>query len=181
MPSRVVYQDWIVDLAGFTPNGEEGSHEWYISCLKSTHSSSYAWQDDRRSELIAKAVRKALAELTTEEQDILECHYFMGENYQDIAAMSGRKAARIEAISNRALKKLKKKLTQFAEKKFSVPAQVFPNCPLCQSLRRREIDILILQKPRRATWKKVISDLRTNFGIVIVAPQTLIGHEKYHG
>jgi len=181
MPSKLVYQDWIVALAALTPKGEKWRHEWLTAGKDCDIENIHSPQSEKRSRLIEKAVRKALAELTSDEQEILELFYFMGESYRSISERSGREVSKLDSLCNRALKKLRKRLTQFAEDTFGISSQQFSNCPLCQSPRRREIDILIHNKPSDSTWREIIKELRADFGIVIRAPQILIGHEKYHG
>ena len=181
MPSKLVYQDWIVALAALTPKGEKWRHEWLTAGLDCDIENIHSEQSNKRSRLIKVAVRKALSELTSDEQEILESFYFMGESYMTISERSGREVSKLNSLCNRALKKLRKRLTQFAEETFGIPSHEFPNCLLCQSPRRKEIDIMIHNKQSDETWREIIKELRADFGIVIIALQILIGHEKYHG
>ena len=75
MPSRIVYQDWIVALAGLTSSGEKRRHEWLTASSDNNYEGDQSLQSNRRRELIEGVVRKALAELTPEEQEFLESYY----------------------------------------------------------------------------------------------------------
>jgi hypothetical protein len=78
------------------------------------------------------------------------------------------------------MKKLEKHLAAFVKKRFGIANEVKRPCIICQSPRLAEINKLIEQRDKAATWKPVMKRLLEEFGIEIKSPQMLIGHEKYH-
>ena len=63
---------------------------------------------------------------------------------------------------------------------FGVTEESRPDCIICRSEHRREIDRVIASREEAETWRPVIRKIRERFGLKITTPQTLIGHEKYH-
>jgi hypothetical protein len=104
----------------------------------------------------------------------------MGETYQQIADKSGRRIHSLEALHKRALKKLRKILAPLVAREYGVKTKPFNSCVLCCSPLRAEIDVLIAARPPEKTWRQVIRILEEKYRIIIITPQTIIGHQKYH-
>ena len=152
MPSKLVYQDWIVALAALTPKGEKWRHEWLTAGIDCDIENIHTSQSDGRSRLIEVAVRKALAELTSDEQDLLESFHFMGESYRSISERSGREISKLDSLCDRALKKLRKRLTQFAEDTLGIPSQQFPSVSISPQQGNRYIN---LSKTTRCNMERI--------------------------
>lgn len=167
--NRVVYQNWIADL-GRDPGRPPvaGSPE----------------SEDRavieRREQIRGAVAKALGRLADNEREFIERYYFMGRTYREIAELSGRAMHRLEALHQRSLKKLQKELAPLVKQLFGMAPAPNKACPICTSPARQQIDQLIASRDPAGTWRPVMKQIRDQFNIGIITPQTLIGHEKYH-
>jgi len=161
---RIVYQDWIVSLGG---------------------DPSLTWEERSReggtnNQTIIRAVNQVLESLTEEESGFVRCYYFQGMSYQAIGDLTGRARYRLELLHNRALKKLRKRLAATLGGKYHIPLPGDGECPLCRHPRKTEINTLIQTKGTEETWRRIISTLRGEFGIRMVTPQQLKGHQKYH-
>ena len=164
--ARIVYQDWIAQL-GYDPGSPE---------LWDFNNSN---QDDNDNS-INEAVRAALDRLDEEEKEFITRFYFMGEPYGEIAASSGRKPSRLEAMHKRAVKKLRKHLAEFVKDRFGIKKRDKIDCPICNSKYRAVIDKLIAGRDKTKTWKVVMDRINDEYGLKFRSPQLLIGHEKYH-
>lgn len=170
-PVRVTYQDWIVTL------GRDPALRRYAG--PGTMSTGGAFESDRAAE-IAEAVGRALESLTEQERLLIIRFYFMGESYEKLSCLSGRAIHKLAAVHHRAVKKLRARLATFVEKRFDVRPTGRPDCIICRSPFRAEIDTLIDQRDRGRSWRTVIKALKKRYSIIIKTPQILIGHEKYH-
>ncbi|MFH2049866.1 MAG: sigma-70 family RNA polymerase sigma factor [bacterium] len=101
--SRVVYQNWIVDL-GRDP-------------LKQGFQNSAFEKPD---EQIKEAVSSALKKLNANEQEFIIQFYYMGKSYQEISTQTGRVIYKLEALHKRALKKLEARLQGFVSNRFDI-------------------------------------------------------------
>jgi len=167
--NRIVYQNWIADLGrdpGRQPDPGSPVAEDPV--------------DIKRRDQIRRAVTEALEQLTDDEREFVERYYFMGRSYREIAELSGRAPHRLEALHQRALKKLQKELMPLVKQLYDLVPATNNDCPICASPAREEIDRLIESRDRSGTWRPVMKQIREEFNIGIVTPQTLIGHEKYH-
>lgn len=189
---KIVFQNWIVEL-GRDPNS---THEYRDSPEMVSLDSGLIGKvtDQKTRDLIARradreklqaAVQKALAKLSDDEEEFIRQFYFMGISYRIISEKSGRAIYRLEAIHRRALKKLRKELSDFVERRFNLKmgqtqADKGATCLICNSTAREEIDRLISGRNKEASWTAVIREIRSKFGLKIRSPQLLIGHEKYH-
>ncbi len=162
---RLLYQDWIVEL-GRDPHLIELNRFSNIP--------------DPPSPRIADAVRAALARLSETERQFVELYFFRGLSLKDTARALNRKSTRMPGLRNRVVSKLKKELASFVKTEFGIETESGRACVLCKSPYRTEIDRLIMSKPERETWKRIIKTLDIDFGIKITTPQILIGHRKYH-
>jgi IS30 family transposase len=125
-------------------------------------------------------VRNAVQNLNPIDREFIERYYFQGQSFFQIAMALGKNPDRIYNIHRRTLKRLRSLLADFAVKRYGVKINNSPDCPLCQSPHKSEIDILIKKKKKSETWKKIIRKLEENYRIRIKTPQVLIGHQKYH-
>ena len=183
--NRVVYQNWIADLGrdpGVRPDpnhmGLPVPFELADGLASGDHDSNPVARERRNR--IKKAVAAALSKLEDNEREFIERYYFMGRTYREIADLSGRVVHRLEALHQRALRKLRKELAPLVKDLYDLTLSSIPDCPICSSPDRAQIDQLIAQRDTAGTWRPVIKRIKEAFGIRIVTPQTLIGHEKYH-
>ena len=187
---RIVFQNWIADL-GFDPQDKDvgnpdSSEYWPEVSIEDLPTTSQAGVDQTnrgdggRIDELREAVQKALDKLSENEREFICRFYFMGQSYREISEESGRAVYSLEALHGRAVKKLQKQLAAFVKKRFKVEIQDDRSCPICRSPHRLEIDGIIEQRDKTATWKPVMSRLCREFGIKVKSPQLLIGHQKYH-
>jgi len=162
--NRLVYLNWISDL-GLCPGAIQ---------------TSSIQESSPRMERIKEAVQQALTRLSDEEHEFIVHFHYMGESYVTIADRTGRQVHRLESLHKRAQKKLRAALAPVVEEVFGFNATTTNSCPLCASQFRSEIDRIIANRDPRCTWKPVIRALRSEFGLKVASPQTLIGHERYH-
>lgn len=161
---RIVYQDWIVEL---------GRDPATIGQVPPP-----AQRCD--SVPIITAVNQALHALEAEEAFFIRSFYMQGMGYREISRLTGRAIYRLEALHAGAVKKLKRRLYALLGGRYRIPAPPQPECPLCRHPRAEAIDRLIRAKSPEETWRRIIRELRHDYGIVIDTPQRLIGHRKYH-
>ena len=121
-----------------------------------------------------------LAAFLKKEREFIERYHFEGESYCRIAEAMGMRMAMIDGLHRRATIKLKKLLAAFMADEFNLKVEAGPECPICISQYRDEIDRLIASKQKEETWRPIIQKLKKEYGIVIKTPQILIGHQKYH-
>ncbi len=162
---KIIYQNWIVDI-GVDP-GQSGKLQIQSDLIK----------PDKQ---VVSAVRKALEQLESHEQDFIESYYFQGKTYREIAQLQNRRISRIEGLHRRSLAKLKKYLARFVKERFDIDAEIGRDCIICYSPHKEKIDKLIKNKKKQETWKNIIKILKEKYQIQIKTPQVLIGHQKYH-
>ncbi len=162
---RIVYQNWTVEI-GYDPPSRD--------------SLFHPCNAPRPNRKIVRAVRRALSKLTSKEREFIERYHFEGESYCRIAEAMGMRMAMIDGLHRRATIKLKKLLAAFMADEFNLKVEAGPECPICISQYRDEIDRLIASKQKEETWRPIIQKLKKEYGIVIKTPQILIGHQKYH-
>jgi hypothetical protein len=162
---RIIYQDWIVTL------GRDPS----IPCDGRAEKNS----DDYNYDIIT-AVNRALEILNKDEASFIHAFYVEGMGYRKISEQSGRAMYKLEALHNRALKKLKTHLYQSLKGKVNIPEPKQIECCLCSHPQLENINQLIMAKRKSETWKHVIKTLKDEYGVFIKTPQRLIGHLKYH-
>ncbi|MCH7948818.1 MAG: sigma-70 family RNA polymerase sigma factor [candidate division Zixibacteria bacterium] len=164
--SRVIYQNWIVEL-GLDP-------------LKIKNFFDIIETSSEKSAEIDRQVRAAMESLSEDEMEFVIRFYFMGQGYNEISAKSGRANHKLEALHKRAIRKLKNRLQPFVKKSFGIKLKKGRACLICDSPERAKIDRIILKKKAEETWSPVMKRIFDQFGIKIKSPQTLIGHRKYH-
>lgn len=165
MPNRrLVFREWIVAL-GVDPDR-----------LRITGPVESVSNDDTS---VDRTVRQALRHLAENEQELVERVFFMGESIETIAEATGRETHRLQSLLNRSLEKLRACLAEFVADRYGIEP---PNadCPVCNSPYRRDIDRIIAGRDKRRTWRPILRLLREAYGLDLRAPQSLIGHEKYH-
>ncbi len=160
--NRIIYQNWIVDL-GRDPDLPVSLNRASVSKNR-----------------IDNAVRAALDRLTDEEREFIIRFYFMGQTYQDLSEETGRAEHKLSSLHKNTVRKVRWLLEGFVTDKYGLKLGLASTCPLCASKHAAEINELIANRDRTATWRGVIRHLKTRFGIVVRTPQLLIGHEKYH-
>ncbi len=188
---RLLYRTWISDL-GRDPRErnvlqlfEESERrmaltDGLLDDQMAAESSSEEASRGSRADVVRDRVSSALATLTERERFCIECYYFEGLSYGQIAQLSGRSIEKTRAVHKRAFKKLRKELAATATELFGIAVRRFEGCPLCQSPDRMAIDDLLRSRDLSQSWSPVIRILRERFGIRVTTPQRLIGHEKYH-
>ena len=178
---RITFQNWIVEI-GFDPSRRLTDPE---SCGPEAHRYDTQLQREINSE-----VSEALKILSENEREFIRQFYFFGRTYNQIARSSGRRVHKLEALHDRAMRKLRKSLTPFVRERFGIEIESEVrsasqkneklHCPICESEYRGGIDKIISERNRSDTWRPVIRLLRDHYGLRIKSPQQLIGHEKYH-
>jgi len=166
MSRKVIYQNWIVDI-GFNP-----------ACKPTPFDNISAPPNER----VINAVRKALDKLSVVEREFVDRYYFRGKSYIQVALAMSKSSDGIENLHRRVIIKLRKHLAGFVKEEFGIGTdiEISPNCVICKSAFRNEIDLLIKNKKKEETWKKIIRKLKIDYNIIIKSPQILIGHQKYH-
>ncbi len=190
MPSsRIVYQDWIVEI-GYDPDNRvapNGGDLFRSDFMSLDHPAAAVLSDAdalairiERRELVRLAVTEALNNLDDDEREFVIRFHFMGESYRRISELSGRNIHKLEVLHKRSLRKLRKQLAAFVHETFGLDSEVIPDCPICRSPFAAELDEIIRNRDRTATWRPVLTLLKTKYNLSISSPQLLIGHEKYH-
>ena len=161
--SRIVYQNWIVDI-GRDPLKRE------------LQNNNVEKPDEHLTEIVASALKK----LNSNEREFIVQFYYMGKSYREISDQTGRVIYKLEALHNRALKKLEAQLQSFVCNRFDIKNNKQSNCPVCSSEYLEEINKIIAGRNPEDTWRPILKILKEKYGIHIRSPQTLIGHSKYH-
>ena len=189
--NRVVYQNWIVEM-GFDPAQSRTAGNWGdpplepisldepSACAISNEESQRVIEEREKASEIRSRVRKTLKRLSMQEREFIAQFYFMGKSYREMSEQSGRPIHKLEALHKRAVKKLKKELGGFVRERFGVETGSDADCLICRSPHVAEINRLISQRDKTATWKPIIKTLRDKYSLKVSSPQMLIGHEKYH-
>ncbi len=190
--SRIVYQNWIAEI-GIDPerlrtNRYQGDPLREAISLDDPAAGKISRDQARRVSEEEKSrreirlqVRRALEALSDEERELIVHFYLMGKSYRELSDRTGRSVHKLEALHKRAVKKLRKELAGFVEQRFGIVTTSHSDCPICNSPYAAEIDRLIGNRDKTTTWKPLITTLREKYNLRVGSPQTLIGHEKYHG
>lgn len=166
--SRIVYQNWIVDL-GRDPEEIDSNREPFDSSL-----------DEKRVEQIHEAVGSAMVKLDEDEREFIIRFHHMGESYRQISDKSGWPVHKLESLHKRGLMKLRKQLAPFVDEVFGLSVKQLAVCPICCSEHVEQLNEIISNRDRKQTWKPVLNLFRTRYNLFISSPQLLVGHEKYH-
>lgn len=166
--SRIVYQNWIVDL-GCDPEARNLNH-----------GAAPGIDDEKRVEQIHQAVSTAIEELDEDEREFIIRFHYMGESYRQISDKSGWPVHKLDSLHKRCLKKLKKFLAPFVDETFGLKVEQNCACPICDSVYSEQLNEIIRNRDRKSTWTPVLRLFRTKYDLFISSPQLLVGHEKYH-
>ncbi|KAA3636980.1 MAG: sigma-70 family RNA polymerase sigma factor [Calditrichaeota bacterium] len=184
--NKITYQNWIVDI-GYDPQlkSETIDNKYTELSLEQLIESGFnpgseLTVDSSNKNAIISAVRKAIAKLTTDEQEFIYRFYYMGERYNTLSEKSNKEIYKLSAMQKRIIKKLKINLHKFVKQQFGIDSTMKTECPICNSDFFTEINDLISTRNKRTTWTNVIKKIEKEYKIKITTPQILIGHEKYH-
>jgi len=163
--SRIIYQNWIVEL------GRDPSLNWHEA---SNRDGSY-------NQKIVRTIHKSLDKLTEGEAGFIRLFYFQGMSYREISELTGREIYRLEGVHTRAIRKLRNYLKVLVDS-HDLAGSIDSNkrCPVCCHKDKNEINRLIENKQPDETWKHLVKILQEKFGLRISTPQILIGHQRYH-
>jgi hypothetical protein len=187
--NRVVYRNWIVEIGCDPARLKElcGRDDLPLLSLDDpaavSISSEDALHDENAAENvrdIRRAVQEALQKLPEQEREFIKQFYFMGRSYREISELSGRPLHKLEALHQRAIKKLRRLLGGFVRERFGIEPDTEKDCLLCRSKYVEQINRLIAGRDKTATWKPVMKILREKYNLRVTSQQVLIGHEKYH-
>ncbi|MBD3257058.1 hypothetical protein GF377_01400 [candidate division GN15 bacterium] len=159
---RVVFEDWLVEGSPDQPP------PWVSS------------PDEPRQRRVRDEVASALGKLEEDERELVERFHFMGQTYREMACLSGREVFRVVAVHKRALRKLRALLAPLVAELYGIPPDPMPDCPICRSVYRPEIDQFIAARRPTETWRRVLRLVRGRYGLPAVTVGSLIGHERYH-
>jgi hypothetical protein len=162
---KYVYQEWMAAICADLPNSAAAKTGNPLT---------------EKTIQIESAVRTALENLLPHEKEFIERYYFQGESYFQIAKAIKRDFHHMDGLHRQSVNQLRKLLAKFAVEKFGISIESSPNCPLCSSPFKMKIDIMIKNKKKSETWRKIISELKANYDIRIISPKILIVHQKYH-
>jgi len=161
---RLVYQDWIVAL------GHDPCLNWQEAAGVGTSYNAAA----------IRAVTQALGNLNEDEAAFIRLFYFQGMRYDDMSRLTGRATHKLTRLHKRAMRKLRLHLQKILDLPGAPSAPPLPACPICSHPRRDEINLLIKSKSDQETWKKIIRSLRQEYDLLVLKPQSLISHSRYH-
>lgn len=183
---RLIYQNWITDI-GHDPskdfNNDSPDNMNFMELIGMNTGSLFNKQlieKQKKTERLKKAMKKAMDKLPVNEREFIVLFYYMGKTYREISEKSNKEIYRLEAIHNRAIKKLKKELAGFVALEYGLNAESDNKCIICRSEFCNQINQILSQRDKRKTWKPVLKEIKSKFSLKIKSPQILIGHEKYH-
>jgi RNA polymerase sigma factor (sigma-70 family) len=168
---RIRNLSWVTELYGVS-DGESPDKGGWISAGPG--------EEQRESDSIDLEVRKAVARLRPDEKQFVELFYFQFRSYKEIARRAGKKVHKLETINSRVREKLKLLLAGFVKKRFGIAASPVSDCIICNSPDRAAIDQLIRKKRDDQTYSRLMSILRSEYGLDIRTPQVIIGHRRKH-
>ena len=166
MPQRrIILRNWQVYAAPANIGANEP-----VGGIKETQSDSS----------VEEAVTIALNKLAPREKEFVIRYFFQGETYCQIADALKISEKRIGGLHERAIRKLKKSLSEFVKTRYGIHVSSSSDCPICLSSDRPKIEKSIRNKKRSGTWKSIIRSIKRRYKIDIRTPQIVISHEKYH-
>ena len=160
MPRRVVHHNWVYQ--SIRPAVWDGN------------------EISQRRERICEAVRKEISQLSESEREFMELYWFQGESTLEIARFVDRKPYNLENLNRRIMRKLKNRLAEFAEEEFGLRLGNKSKCVICCHPEIEKINLQLRSRRQHETYRRLIRLLKTDYGIHIKTPQTIIGHLKYH-
>ena len=184
--NRIIYQNWLVELGAEPKELQKESLLKILSLeelLEGRFDLSPEYQTRTETLKLAElkeAVASALKKLSEEEQEFIIRFYYMGESYAELAELSNRSIHKLSALNKKAIKKLKKHMAVFVQKRFGIKEKNSLKCPICLSDNCADINRLIHNRDKTRTWRPLLKILREKYQLKIKSVQTVIGHEKYH-
>ena len=118
--------------------------------------------------------------MTELERDVIERFYFHGESVLEVSIMTGRRFHRIRSAHDRAMRKLRRQLAGFVREEFGLNVSVESDCPVCNSMYRKQIERLMQQRHPTASLQPLLDRIATEFDLPLKTSTVLIRHEKYH-
>ena len=170
--SRVIYHNWLAEQGA----GPERAQPYYMSSVQEEATE----RQEASLSLVQSAVAEAVESLEEQERYLVIRLYFLGQTIRQISAETNRAEYKLQSLHWCAIRKLKKSLASFVNNRYRVSLETHPECPICSSPHRVEIDALLRDRDRSRSLKPIISDLKKRYLITVKTPQILIGHEKYH-
>lgn len=160
---RIIYRNWIVDL-GYDPGHPPDIFAGTVGY----------------NNTIIGAVGDAIEKLRDDEAGFIRRFYFQGETYRTIAADTGRTLYSLEALHNRAVKRLRAVLAPVLSLPENDKSGAEQTCPICRHKNAPQINALIRNRDKRQTWRPIIRTLKEKYNLRVSTPQLLIGHARYH-
>ncbi|MCI0330867.1 MAG: hypothetical protein L0196_07945 [candidate division Zixibacteria bacterium] len=127
---------------------------------------------------VDRAVRWGLRQLSFMEEEVVERYHLCGQPAAKIAAELGLSEHQVHPVLKGAIRKLKKLLGRFVQKRYGIPMKATP-CRICDSKEKKSIEELLKTKKEEETWKNVLRKLREDFQMR-TSPRTLTLHLKKH-
>jgi hypothetical protein len=160
MPRRVVHHNWVYQSIGLAVWDQNEISE--------------------RRERICEAVRTEISLLSDSEREFMELYWFQGNSASEIARILQRKRYNLENLNRCIMRKLKNRLSKFVEEEFGIRSVYRSECVICCHPEIEKINQQLRSRAPDETYRRLIRLLKTDYGIDIKTPQTIIGHLKYH-
>lgn len=184
--NRIIYQNWLVEL-GAEPKEIQKEGLLKIISLEELLEGRFDLSPEYQTRTetlkqaeLKEAVASALKKLSEEEQEFIIRFYYMGESYATLAELSNRSIHKLSVLNKKAIKKLKKQLAVFVQKRFGIKEKNSPKCSICLCDNCAEINRLIQNRDKTKTWRPILKILREQYNLKFKSVQAVIGHEKYH-
>jgi hypothetical protein len=133
-----------------------------------------------KTRALAIQMGEALRQLSDDEREFIERHYYAGQTYELIGHEMKKSRRKLETTHRRAIRQLRKLLRPFAEQYFALGHAPVPGCPICQSPRREAIEQLIAARDPRQPWGNLMGAIKEQFGLEITSSMVFTGHMKFH-
>lgn len=158
-----------------------GAYDWVTSKGGGDSDNSLSrYRPNPLQQKIIAAVEGALARLPSVEKEIVERYFYQGQTIREISESLQCAVGSVERRRQNAIRKLRNYLSSFVEEYFGIKARDFARCLICDSPFRFEIENLILHKPAKENWKRVLRCLREEYHLEVKAPQTIVSHIRFH-
>lgn len=152
--------------------------EWMATLLPCRHLTGEAGEEEIVDET-SRHVRAAIEKLSDDEAFVVERVYLMGAAPEGVARETGCSVSRVERLLKSARAKLRSYLAGYVRSRFGINDRSRKPCRICDSPDRMRAERIVCTKRPEETWRRIMREL-DEIGIHIRAPQTLIGHVKYH-
>lgn len=158
----IKYSNW--------PAQETSEQAWEADATKSEKA-------DRKRRL--EAVHAALDKIPEVELRVVREHHFEGKTFAHIAEEMGVDTQTVANQFERALRRLRKLLADFAKAEYGI-SPIRDKCVICDSPGRESIDKLLAERKPGEELGSYMRKIRTQFGVKVVSPMTIVAHLKYH-